>query len=126
MTKILVIEDDQTILDNIVEVLALEGYETTVALDGINGIERAVTDLPDLILCDIRMPHADGHDVYKALSQNPKTASIPFVFMTAKTNGADIQRIKEQETVDYLSKPFEIDTLLNLIQARTGGADSSD
>ena len=119
MKKILVIEDEQDILANTIEVLELEHYEAIGAPNGIQGLQLAETESPDLILCDIRLPRIDGYEVLKRLQENPKTASIPFVFMSSNANKEDIRTVRNMG-IDYLVKPFSIDNLLAVLHKHLG------
>src|SRR5579859_2316430 len=118
MPKILVIEDDPAILRTTVEVLNLEGFETLSAENGLQGLEQAQHYLPDLIISDIMMPVLDGHEVLEALHQDPATATIPFIFLTAQTNRADMRTGMDKGADDYLSKPFTTSELLRAVNAR--------
>ena len=114
--KILVIEDEPVLRKNILAILQFEDYEVFEAEDGMVGIELARTHLPDLILCDIRMPHLDGYEVLAALRDDQQTATIPVVFTTAKANKQDIEHGIELGVNAYLTKPFQIADLLSVIQ----------
>ena len=81
--KILVIEDEESVRLNLVELLEAEGYQCVVARDGEEGVRAAWNELPDLIICDVLMPQLDGFSVLARLAQDPATALIPFVFLTA-------------------------------------------
>lgn len=116
MTQLLIIEDEALILSNVVQILTFEGFETLQAADGVEGVALARAHLPDVILCDIRMPRLDGYGVLETLRGDPATAAIPFVFMTAKTNVGDLERVQEMTGVGYLLKPFEVDDLLAIIK----------
>lgn len=118
MTSILIIEDETDLRENLRDILRLEGFLVFEAADGRAGIAAAVGRRPDLILCDISMPGADGHQVLAALKQNPATATIPFVFLTARSDHADIRRGMNLGADDYLGKPVEIDDLLAAVRAR--------
>jgi len=113
--KILVIEDEPVLRKNILSILSFESYEVFEAEDGLIGVELARIHLPDLILCDIRMPRLDGYEVLLALRNDDRTASIPIVFTTAKANKRDIERGIELGVNDYLTKPFQIAELLAVI-----------
>lgn len=89
MKKILVIEDNLEVRENLQEILELSGYQVDVAEDGTVGVELALSEHPDLILCDVMMPRLDGFGVLNILSKRPETADIPFVFLTAKTEKDD-------------------------------------
>jgi CheY-like chemotaxis protein len=115
MGKILIIEDDQGIRENVVEILHFEGFETLEAQNGTVGLQLAQEHLPDMILCDVRMPECDGYEVLKKLRQNPATAAIPFVFMTAKANAKeDMALVEAAEDVVWLFKPFDVSDLLDI------------
>lgn len=118
MSKILVIEDNHEIRENIVEILELAGYEVIIAKNGKQGVERATLDLPDLILCDIMMPELDGYGVLFLLNKNQETTTIPFVFITSKSERLDMRKGMEMGADDYLTKPFGRLELLNAIETR--------
>ena len=118
MKKILVIEDEGTLRTNIVQILELEDFVTIEANNGFLGIELAQKHLPDLILCDVMMPEIDGYGVIATLRQNPTTASIPFIFTTAKASKADFRQGMNLGADDYLIKPITADELLSAISTR--------
>jgi len=118
MKTILIIEDDAGLRENLRDVLRLEGFATLEVADGIAGIALATECRPDLILCDITMPGADGHAVLTALRQNPATNTIPFVFLTARSEPAEIRRGMNLGADDYLGKPVDLDDLLAAVRAR--------
>ncbi len=118
MTKILIIEDNNDIRENVTEILQLGGYEVYEADNGKTGTELAIKNLPDLILCDIMMDDLDGYGVLHLLSKHEATKTIPFIFMTAKSERADIRKGMELGADDYLTKPFDDTELLNAIETR--------
>ncbi|MCF8258853.1 MAG: response regulator [Flavobacteriales bacterium] len=118
MKKILLIEDDRVMRENTAEILELANFEVITAENGKYGVELARTASPDIILCDVMMPELDGHGVLYLLSKDPQTASIPFIFLTAKTERADIRHGMEMGADDYLTKPFEEQELLNAVNSR--------
>lgn len=118
MKKILVIEDDRIMRENIAELLELVGYRVNIAENGKQGIEKAQSMLPDLIVCDIKMPILDGFGVLHILQKKPQTAAIPFIFLTAKTEKKDIRQGMEMGADDYLAKPFEDTELLKAVEIR--------
>ncbi|PSB34805.1 EAL domain-containing response regulator [Chlorogloea sp. CCALA 695] len=118
MKKILVIEDEEPLRTNIVQILELENFVTIEANNGFLGIELAQKHLPDLILCDVMMPEIDGYGVIAALRQNLTTASIPFIFTTAKASKADFRQGMNLGADDYLIKPITADELLSAISTR--------
>ncbi|MFS2186456.1 response regulator [Mucilaginibacter sp. Mucisp84] len=116
--KILIIEDNNDIRENVVEILGLAGYTVFEADNGKTGIELAINNLPDVILCDIMMPELDGYGVLFMLNKNPETAAIPFIFLTAKAERIDQRKGMEMGADDYLTKPFDDIELLNAIESR--------
>ncbi|MDX1762541.1 MAG: response regulator [Christiangramia sp.] len=118
MKKILLIEDDVTVRENTAEILELSDYEVVTASDGKQGVARAKSELPDIIVCDIMMPEMDGYDVLTELSKTSETSGIPFIFLSAKTEHKDIRKGMDLGADDYLTKPFEEDELLSAIESR--------
>jgi CRP-like cAMP-binding protein/CheY-like chemotaxis protein len=117
-TRILIIEDNNDIRESTTEILELTGYEVLQADNGKAGIDQAQQHQPDLILCDIMMPELDGYGVLYMLGKNPDTASIPFIFLTAKAERVDFRKGMEMGADDYLTKPFDDIELLNAIESR--------
>ncbi len=115
MTKILVIEDEESVRENLLDLLESENFETITAANGAMGINLAVSVMPDLILCDMMMPEIDGYGVLKVLRQEPLTATIPFIFLTAKSAKADFRQGMDMGADDYLTKPFTRAELLGAI-----------
>lgn len=118
MKKILVIEDSEPIRENIAEILELAGYQTVTACNGKEGVELAERELPDLVLCDVMMPVLDGFGVLKILQSKPHTTDIPVIFLTAKTEKTDIRYGMNLGAEDYITKPFEQNELLSVIELR--------
>lgn len=118
MKKILLIEDNVDLRENIQEILEMANYEVITAENGKIGVEVATQQLPDLIICDIMMPLLDGYGVLHLISKNEKTASIPFIFLTAKSERSDWRKGMELGADDYITKPFEESDLLNAIEQR--------
>ncbi|GJM32872.1 MAG: transcriptional regulator [Saprospiraceae bacterium] len=116
--RILVIEDNIDVRENLEETLELSGYDVDTAEDGNIGVELALKNTPDLILCDVMMPKLDGFGVLNILSKKPATADIPFVFLTAKSEKADFRRGMNLGADDYVTKPFYKDELLQVIETR--------
>ncbi|CAH0309306.1 Response regulator PleD [Pedobacter sp. Bi27] len=116
--KVLIIEDNDDIRESTAEVLDLAGYQTFTAKHGKLGVEMALNHLPDVILCDIMMPELDGYGVLYLLNKNQKTANIPFIFITAKTERADMRKGMEMGADDYLTKPFDDIELFKAIESR--------
>ena len=106
MVKILVIEDEQDIREMIQQILELEGYEVTAAVNGKEGIDYARKIDPDLIVCDINMPEIDGFGVIESLKKEKGTGTIPFIFLTARSDKKDIREGMNLGADDFLNKPF--------------------
>lgn len=118
MTKILVIEDEQLVRENILDLLEAEGFDGIGAENGHIGITWAWEHKPDLIICDVMMPELDGYDVLKLLRKEPVTATIPFIFLTAKADKSDFRQGMQLGADDYLTKPFTSADLLGAISMR--------
>lgn len=115
---ILVIEDNDEVRDNLSVILEIYGYSVTSASNGLEGVKAAIQHPPDLILCDVMMPELDGYGVINLLSENERTAGIPFVFITARTEKEDIRRGMNLGADDYITKPFFKDELIGVIKTR--------
>jgi CRP-like cAMP-binding protein/CheY-like chemotaxis protein len=116
--KVLIIEDNDDIRENVIEILELAGYTVTAANNGKTGVDLAFKDTPDIILCDIMMPELDGYGVLYMLSKRPETIAIPFIFLTAKAEHFDRRKGMEMGADDYLTKPFDDMELLSAIESR--------
>ena len=118
MKKILLIEDNSNIRENTAEILELASYTVLSAENGKIGVELAIQEVPDLIICDIMMPVLDGYGVLHMLQKNPATKHIPFIFLTAKTERADFRKGMELGADDYITKPFDGTELMNAVESR--------
>jgi diguanylate cyclase (GGDEF)-like protein len=118
MNKILIIEDEEIVRSNIVEILESGEFEVIGAENGRRGVELAVKNLPNLIICDVTMPELDGYGVLKLLRQNSTTKTIPFIFLTARADKTDIRTGMNLGADDYLTKPFRRAELLTAVTAR--------
>ncbi len=118
MNSILVIEDNEHIRENTAEILELAGYKAFTAPNGKQGVEIALQETPSLIVCDIMMPELDGYGVLHLLKKNKSTENIPFIFLTAKTERADMRKGMEMGADDYITKPFDDIELLNAVEMR--------
>lgn len=118
MPKILIIEDERAVRSNIIDLLAVEGFETIGAENGQIGLKLAKERRPDLIICDVLMPRIDGYEVLRTLSQDGDTATIPFIFLTAKAERSDMRQGMELGAYDYLTKPFTRVELLAAVNAQ--------
>lgn len=113
--KILVIEDNLEMRENIAELLELAGYTVYTAPDGVDGLVQMRELLPDLVLCDIMMPELDGFGVLRAMENLPDLIGTPFVFLTAMAEKDDFRKGMDLGADDYLSKPFKGDELLRVV-----------
>lgn len=118
MKKILIIEDDPNIRDNIAELLEDEGYHVITASNGRTGIEAAFASKPHLVVSDVMMPEVDGYGVLKAVRSDSTLATTPFIFLTAKADKPDYRAGMELGADDYLTKPFTHEELLQAIRSR--------
>src|ERR1043166_157087 len=118
MKSILIIEDNEDVRENTAEILELANYRVIKAENGKVGVEMAQSNKPDLIICDIMMPVLDGYGVIHLLNKNPDTSSIPFIFLSAKSERMDFRKGMEMGADDYISKPFDDIELLNAIESR--------
>lgn len=118
--KILIIEDQATMRRNVALMLQLEGYTAITAANGIEGIEAATREVPDLILCDVMMPEMDGHAVLRALRQSESLRTTPFIFLTARGGTLDVKEGMELGADDYLTKPVVREDLLTAVRAKLG------
>ena len=118
MLKILVIEDDELIRETLLQLLESHSYRVIVAENGRFGVQMALAEIPDLILCDVQMPELDGYDVLRTLRQNSLAATIPFIFLTAQSDKTDFRRGMELGADDFLTKPFTKAELLGAIDSR--------
>lgn len=118
MKRILLIEDNLEMRENTAEILEFANFEVHTAVNGREGVKAARSIEPDLILCDIMMPELDGYGVLNMLSRDPKTAGIPFIFLTAKADKTDIRKGMGMGADDYVTKPFEEMELIEAIESR--------
>jgi DNA-binding response OmpR family regulator len=116
--KILVIEDNAEMRENICEILSMSGYLLFDAENGKEGVEIALAEVPNLILCDIMMPQLDGYSVLNRLSREETTSSIPFIFLTAKADRSDMRKAMDLGADDYITKPFDNLDLINAVRSR--------
>ncbi len=118
MKTVLLIEDNKDVRENITEILELASYKVFAAENGKVGVDIALKESPDIIICDIMMPELDGYGVLHMLNKNPATSGIPFIFLTAKAERTDYRKGMEMGADDYLTKPFDDIELLNAIEVR--------
>jgi len=115
---IVLIEDNKDVRENTAEILELSNFKVIQANNGKTGVEIVTREKPDLIICDIMMPVLDGYGVIHLLNKNPETATIPFIFLTAKSDRIDFRKGMEMGADDYITKPFDDVELLNAVESR--------
>ena len=118
MKKILVVEDDTTIRANIYEILDASGYNCILAGDGVEALEIARKNLPDLVISDIMMPEMDGYEFFRNFNDQYSDYGVPFIFLSAKTEQDEIRKGMNLGVDDYLTKPFKINDLINAMEVR--------
>lgn len=116
--KILLIEDNTDIRETTADILEVAGYELYKASNGKTGVEIALREKPDLIICDIMMPVMDGYGVLHLLSRNEELSRVPFIFLTAKSERSDLRKGMALGADDYITKPFDVTELLVAIEMR--------
>jgi len=122
MKKVLLIEDDTVLRENTSELLELSNYEVITAANGKLGLEMAMHEKPDIIVCDIMMPVIDGYGVLEGLSKHNDTKFIPFIFLSAKTERQDVRKGMDLGADDYITKPFSEDEIVSAIESRIAKA----
>lgn len=122
--KLLLIEDNNLVRQTTAVILELANYDVMTARNGKEGVEVALKEKPDLIICDIMMPVLDGYGVLHLLSKNEETAGIPFIFLTARAEQLDFRKGMDMGADDYLTKPFDEIALLNAIETRLKKGDA--
>jgi len=118
MSKILIIEDDNTVRENISEFLEINGYSTITANNGLEGLMQAIKTKPDLIVCDIMMPEMDGIEVLNNVREHNSISNTPFIFLTAKVEKTNFREAMSIGADDYLTKPFDLKELLDAVKIR--------
>lgn len=124
MPKILLVEDNEMNRDMLSRRLARKGFDVVLALDGAEGVDRARSDAPDLILMDMSLPVIDGWEATRRLKADADLARIPVIALTAHAMAGDRERALEAGCDDYDTKPIELPRLLSKIEGllgRSGG-----
>lgn len=116
--RILIIDDDARLRQHFAEILRLDGHGVIEARDGREGVDLARREAPDLVLCDITMPGMNGHRVLENLRAEPRTAALPFIFLTGWNEQEDVRTGMNLGADDYLTKPVTPDDLLAAVRAR--------
>lgn len=114
--RILVVEDEESLLKLESILFSSKGYQVTGVRDGKSALEAIAVDRPDLVVLDIMLPDLDGFDVCRAIKQNPATASLPVIMLTAKKSSQDLERGKNAGADAYITKPFKSVKVLEVIE----------
>ena len=114
--KILIVDDELGVRELLSEFLKIQGYETLTAVDGLDGLEKAATYLPNLIFLDIMMPKMDGWQALAHLREQEGTKNIPVVMLTARSDTAALLRSEKEHAVDYFIKPIDLEELSTFIK----------
>ena len=117
--RILVVDDEQEIAEQVKLTLEENGYEVTVAFEGQEALEKARNDIPDLMILDIMLPKMDGYRVCALLKKDARYAAIPIILFTGKAHEEDHKMSEEAGADAYLTKPFEASALLSKIEKLT-------
>ena len=123
--RILVVDDEIYIVHILDFSLGMEGYEVVTALDGEEGLQKAIEFKPDLIVLDIMMPKMDGYETCKALKGDERTKNIPVILLSAKGRNVDMQTGYDVGADEYITKPFSPRKLVDRINAMLGQTDAS-
>ncbi|MCA9912614.1 MAG: response regulator [Anaerolineae bacterium] len=115
MPRILIVEDEPNVRGNLMEILQLMNVDVRGAADGDEGLSVAREFLPDLLLCDVRMPHADGFKLLKELRNDPKIQHIPVILLTAHTDFDVREKGLQYGANEFLTKPIAVDDLINSV-----------
>ena len=114
--RILVVEDEESLLKLESILLSSKGYNVTGVMDGKSALEEVILNKPDLVLLDIMLPEMDGFEVCRQIKENPETRHIPVVMLTAKKNSLDVARGQQVGSDAYITKPFKSPKVLDTIQ----------
>ncbi|HTO73170.1 MAG TPA: HD domain-containing phosphohydrolase [Gemmatimonadales bacterium] len=118
MVKVLLVEDDSLLLEVMCSILEAEGYEVHPAANGRHALDQFMALRPDLVVSDIMMPEMNGYDLLEALRKKPEGVTVPFLFLSARTERTDVSRARSLGVDDYLFKPFDAPELINAVKAR--------
>lgn len=119
MTKILLVEDNEDNRDMLSRRLERKGFDVSLAVDGQDGVDKALADLPDLILMDMSLPVMDGWQATKILKSTLTTKDIPVIALTAHAMSSDRDKAIEAGCDDYDTKPVDLQRLLEKIEKLT-------
>jgi DNA-binding response OmpR family regulator len=118
--KILVVEDEESLLKLESILFTSKGYTVTGVRDGRSALEAIAADRPDVVVLDVMLPDTDGFDICRAIKQNPATSALPVIMLTAKKSSLDLERGKLAGADAYITKPFKSVKVLEVIEGLIG------
>jgi CheY-like chemotaxis protein len=118
--RVLVVDDESDIVSTVQYRLEFCEFEVITATNGKEGLEKAASEKPDLILLDISMPVMDGHEMLERLKNRPDLKDIPVIMLTAYSDAKDIAKVADLGVVDYITKPFDFTELMGKISNALG------
>lgn len=116
MPRILIAEDEKDIRELIAFTLRFAGFDVLLATNGVEAVEVAEAERPDLVILDVRMPKMSGYEACRRLKENPQTSALPIVFLSAKGQDSEIQQGLESGAEEYILKPFAPDELIQQVR----------
>jgi len=123
--RILIVEDEESLLKLESILLSAKGYIVTGVMDGRSALKEIIADKPDLVLLDIMLPGMDGYELCKLIKDNPETADIPVVILTARKSSQDYDRGREVRADAFITKPFKsalvVETIEGLLNRKQNG-----
>jgi len=117
MTRILIVDDSPTQLNGLSKILVKQGFDIITAEDGAQGVEKATSEKPDIVLMDVVMPNLNGFQATRQITKNPDTSHIPVIMLTSKDQETDRVWAERQGARDYITKPPNEKDLLTKIKA---------
>ena len=115
--KILIIEDEQEVREEISDILKFEGYDVFPVSGGAEGVKAAVENPPDIVICDILMPGMDGFEVLEKIRKDKKLKKLHVIIISAKTDSWSIKNAMDRGAFDYLTKPINIQDVKNKVKS---------
>jgi CheY-like chemotaxis protein len=125
VARVLVVEDDTSLLRLLELRLSVDGYTTRTAVDGVDALRVLAEWLPDVIVTDVMMPRLSGLSLCRAVRRDQRTARIPVILLTARCFDNDMQAVVDLGGVTFMNKPFDAETLKDALVAALAGAPSS-
>ena len=118
--KILIIDDERMLHTMMKPILGAHGFSVVPAMSGEEGLALAISEKPDLILLDVMMPQMKGREVCAKLKEDPKTARIPVIFLTAKDSDDDVRAELDAGAIGHITKPVNMNNFVKLVKQALG------